>query len=53
MKVFKRIIRWVRELFYIHCPECKKGHLSHIDMIGEAEIKVYKCDSCGKEFIGL
>lgn len=49
MKV-KRIIEKIKEIFSLHCPDCRGAMKSkYLDM--EIDHMVYKCTKCGKEWI--
>lgn len=48
------MIKWLRNLFSIKCPECKKGNLiqnqAHLTRNNQL-VEVYECDKCNSLFI--
>ena len=46
----KAILEKVKDIFSLHCPECKgRMKCEYLDM--EFDTLVYKCEKCGKKFI--
>ena len=47
------IVRFIKNLFTIQCPKCKKGRLRYIgdDWTGHTWISVYECSKCKTEFV--
>lgn len=53
-QIIVKILKRIRNIFRLQCPDCKEGNLHVTDVYisrHHIEINVYECDKCGKRFM--